>query len=1069
MRYENVPENLRQYITLPEEVFNEANEVMQQALLSIAQNAYDAHQRAEQERARFEESQQRLDAYVRRSTTTDPEYNTEWDNYYLRSDSVLRGGIRLIDLTLRPEITFDRIPVRQEFVQIVIETLRRLREEGLEPANVQLGYIAEENRVRYLSFSRKDLEENTLEELVRVMNLPKEELEEELFAGSDEPSWVVTHYKLFPSTFAVFCRKIEGGCDGLLTDVSYDYYKCLDLESDDNSCLIECVRYFSTLKRPPPFGDGLTAAQVRRFLNIPPGMVGLKYISSLESFFGTDVSVYDDAMDVEFKHIDGDKWHQCRAQMTSQKQRIVYGDLDCPNKIVFKKDHFAVIVGEHDPELCHCKYTGLFVGRENDLEKDKVVQELIATGRIHSYDENDEPDDNTLYYCFDFETCYKWKSLIMKPYGWSLTKADHTGKIIDKKCFLSDPDDPNVGKTLIDELREESRRHRKNKKYLIGYNNSRFDNFILLSEAIKYRCFISNTFMAGNTILGMNVEGFICFDLCRFLNMSLEKACKGFQCELVKDKLDHDEVQSAYYNGTFKEYMKGKEEHVKFYVTRDSEATSELFFKAKRAFAQILDIPMESAPTLASLVYRNFKKFDARPNGPGKHTLPVLDKELDDFVRRSVVGGRAQVFEKGHIRSKLCSIDCVSLYPYVMMNRKYPVGQPQRTKVYVKNKIGVYNVTILRQPKVKIVPYRPVVRPLDWNYEEAFECVLTSVDIECLLRHKASVMIKDGIYWENDTEDLFHSFFMPIMVEKMKQDAYRDAEDTRYNKAMRECVKLILNGLSGKLIQRVFEDLCVLIYNKETLERFQKSTHSQQYFRMGGTDILLARGKKNSVRPTMPSIIGTLIYAYSRTHMYDSILSKGFSVYAMDTDSAMMKVSDFIIFSDEEKDMFGNEFGQFKEEITELVNETENEKGPFAYFVAPKCYCFYKIHPDKRKEIIKLRFKGIKTSSDEKNNSKEITDEHIVQKLVDGQMSDQEMHELYYNDYVKHGVGSNSNQVGNEVSLETFERLTKGQIIHVLCSNIEKAVARSDHALILRSRFIIKKIDLSGNVQKKLL
>lgn len=1051
MKYEDVSEYLRQYITVSEQIFDGLDEVVQQALLSMAQTTYDEHQRAA-------ESQQRLEAYVRRSVTMEPEYDTEWDNYYTRNDSVLRGGIRLVDLTLRPEITFDRIPVRQEFVQIVVGTLERLREEGLEPVNVQLGYIAEENRVRYLSFSRKDLEENTLEELVRMMNLPKEQLEEELFVGSDEPSWIVTHYKLFASTFAVFCKKIEGGCDGLLTNVSYDYYKCLDLESDDDSCLIECVRYFSTLERPSPFGNGLTSAQVRKLLGIPSGVIGLKYISSLESLFETDVSVYYDAMDAEFEHIDNDKWYRCRAKMTSCKPRIVYGELDCPNKIVFKGGHFAVIVGEHDPELCHCKYTGLFVGRENDLQKDKVIQELVVTGRIHSYDEVDEPEDDVLYYCFDFETCYKWDSLIMKPYAWSLTKADHTGKVIGKKCFLSDPDDPNVGKTLIDELREESRRHRKNKKYLIGYNNSRFDNFILLSEAIKYRCFVSNTFMAGNSILGMNIEGFICFDLCRFLNMSLDKACKGFQCELVKDKLDHDEVQSAYYNNTFRKFIKGKEDHVKFYVTRDSEATSELFFKAKKAFAEVLSIPMECAPTLASLVYRNFKKFDS-----GRHALPVLDKETDDFVRRSVIGGRAQVFKKGHIREKLSSIDCVSLYPYVMMNRKYPIGQPKHTQVYVKNKIGVYNVTVLRQPKIKIVPHRAISKPLDWSYEGPFECILTSVDIDCLLRHRASVMISDGIYWENDTNDLFCSFFMPIMVEKMKQDAYRDAKDSRHNKAMRECIKLVLNGLSGKLIQRVFDDLCMLVYNNEALAKFQRSTqsNSQQYFRMGRTDVLLARGKKNSVRPTMPSIIGSLIYAYSRTHMYDSILSKRFPIYAMDTDSAMMNYDDFLIFSDEEKALFGNRFGQFKEEINGFVSEPNDERGPFGYFVAPKCYCFYKLNQESKKEIIKLRFKGIKTSSDERNNSKELLDESVVQKLMNGNMNNQEMHELYYVKYDKQSLGL------SEISLDTFERLIKGQVVHVLCSNIEKEVAKRDHALVLRSRFVIKKIDPSESLQGK--
>jgi hypothetical protein len=252
---------------------------------------------------------------------------------------------------------------------------------------------------------------------------------------------------------------------------------------------------------------------------------------------------------------------------------------------------------------------------------------------------------------------------------------------------------------------------------------------------------------------------------------------------------------------------------------------------------------------------------------------------------------------------------------------------------------------------------------------------------------------------------------------------------------------------------------------------------------------MIAKGEKLHVVPKMPSMLGILVYAYSRTHMYDEILSRVKTIYAMDTDSSMIPHEDYVLLSLKYPELFGNQFGQFKEELYDKVKEGESgsypvpplrsgpsgpcgfveppfnylsgqekghgpsvhERGPFGYFIAPKCYCFYKENSEGKKEIIKMRFKGVKTSSDEKNNSKEFTDDEFVDKMMKGDLDTMKMHDIYYNRYKKFG--------GNPIGLQTYERLLKGSTVKVLCSNIEKKVARSNEALVLRNRFVVKIID----------
>ncbi|KAJ2085162.1 hypothetical protein IW138_006465 [Coemansia sp. RSA 986] len=209
--------------------------------------------------------------------------------------------------------------------------------------------------------------------------------------------------------------------------------------------------------------------------------------------------------------------------------------------------------------------------------------------------------------------------------------------------------------------------------------------------------------------------------------------------------------------------------------------------------------------------------------------------------------------------------------------------------------------------------------------------------------------------------------------------------------------KLLMNSLSGKLIQKDYNDVIEIVKTREELI----SGTLQQYINK------------------MPTIYGALIYSYARSHMYDTILSKvkPSKLFGMDTDSAFITVGQYNELFKKYPEIFGNEFGQFKEEIIELV-DSKNEDGPFGIFVAPKCYCFYGRNKKTGKErFVKARFKGINIDRD-----------RIWDTSVDyNKLTASEVHDLYYQETLP------------KIDVDFYRRCLKENVT-ILHSNLAKTI-----------------------------
>ena len=208
--------------------------------------------------------------------------------------------------------------------------------------------------------------------------------------------------------------------------------------------------------------------------------------------------------------------------------------------------------------------------------------------------------------------------------------------------------------------------------------------------------------------------------------------------------------------------------------------------------------------TLASLTYDTFKTV----NKTSTNKIPAAETEEDDlFIREAIIGGRCQDFKvEFRVNDRLYCVDVKSLYPFIMLNSSFPIGRYKKTKAYRNDKHGIYSVKITKQPNIKIIPKRRDEGEdvLNWDYEGKMRCVLTSVDIECLKRHGGDIEFipqdnKDyiGIYWNDHTDNLFNNYLAPIKDEKTRQDQLAKADDPKYNPALRNICKLLLNSLSG--------------------------------------------------------------------------------------------------------------------------------------------------------------------------------------------------------------------------------------------------------------------------------
>lgn len=712
---------------------------------------------------------------------------------------------------------------------------------------------------------------------------------------------------------------------GNLTDGSYvksNRYVVRNYESVDNNCFISCmVDNRRSLKQC----DKIRCELFNKFGIEYGRSIRVSDIAQLEKYFNKSISVMDD---------DGNFIYEGEFE---SKQNV---------RMLLKDGHYTKIL------------------------KDKIINKKKLKKK----------KKKELYFFYDLETIFDRNDIsFLKPYSASWFVHDPEKEFVydESKHFIQCKF--SKGENCMDDLMKAISSCPRGYVYKIcGFNSSRFDNFFLANIASKNCMLDKHNFMyVNNSILSMGIcNGNKVFDLCRFVASSLKNACESFKTNPKKmEGYSHTIPQQHFDSGGFdglNKFINENYEYVERYNKFDVLALCDLLMKVRKGVKTLFDGEiLTDYMTIGQMSYKMFK------NKNKEELLRPKSLEDDTFIRNALCAGRTQsYYKRNKYEGLLKMVDVKSLYPFVMMNREYPIGEYKETSEYVEDKLGVYRVKIISQnmkwqdgavsnfmksnPEYKR-EYAPVVYPmrskdkiipLNWEHRGEIDANLTSVDIECIRRNGGVVDVFEGIYWEKKSGKVFTQYLEPLMNEKNNQDLLKATKSDKYNVALRELCKLFSNCLSGKVIQKNYEDIFTRITTKKDLEDALEKVEGNNFSVYAHGNIHYFEGKLKEhltfKKSSKPCQLGVFTYAFAREYMYETLLNKYVCLYE-DTDSALLPQCEYErLIKNRSEIIDTGKYGCLEEEVGDATK---------SIMLAPKSYC---VINEKEQYKSKIKFKGVK-------------------------------------------------------------------------------------------------------------
>ena len=416
-------------------------------------------------------------------------------------------------------------------------------------------------------------------------------------------------------------------------------------------------------------------------------------------------------------------------------------------------------------------------------------------------------------------------------------------------------------------------------------------------------------------------------------------------------------------------------------------------------------------------------------------------------------------------------LDVKSLYPFAMLNNVYPCGDIITDIDYFEcNRRGLIGFYLCKFDQLNlnknILPRR-INGLLDWNYKNTQIVFLNSIDIGELIDNGCNVkIINNGEKYLNERNEIKQNndnycfsktvdgkilFRCMELAKKIKeeQDIYKETKDPeeakKYNPALRQMAKLILNALSGKVIQNKINTKIHLLEehrNYEEQERQQaegKIISSRLVHKLSEEKALIEYTYNDATaldNSNMPIYLGILIYAYARKHMYNNVI-RDYNIIYQDTDSAFLHKKDYELFIKNSGHMIGAEFGKFELEIKKNKETGLNYKMSNFVALAAKNYFIQ----DSEKDIIKKGFKGINIDRDifiDKEQYKEMTQVDPTQTTTKN-----ELKIIKNNDWFeKYNKSMSSSSLKKSININKFlDDIINDGHAYILTSSLNKYMA----------------------------
>ena len=725
----------------------------------------------------------------------------------------------------------------------------------------------------------------------------------------------------------------------------------------------------------------------------------------------------------------------------------------------------------------------IYIGADCSLykyEEDKMTQmkgrfRRFMNVEINNYNLNDVKKVDTCYVGFDFETIidYGTKSR-MRPYSVSyglftedilmeLEMADKMGDEKRVQVLRETNMKTSMGFDCIDEFIKWIVRIQVDKKLVfIGFNNSNFDNYLLIDRILEMECDdikVSNIMYNGSQLLNATINGrHTFFDLSRHLLGTLEKCCEGFKVKMCsKLKINHHYYQTQYDEGKLIDYITDNKE-LKKYNENDVLSVMVIYSRYRTALSNIsgmeeLSENLHNNITIGGLTYKRFMGYWKTQN----IKLPKLNEEQYFQILKFKCAGRVEMFNgKQFINEAVSSFDVCSLYPYVMaiLNCYYPAGDIYDTDEFKEDKIGFYwcdiDQAILRKNNLPNIYPRKTETENEWDYEGMlFNYCISSVMIKLLRKFGCEVIIHRGFYFTESVKscDMFKPV-LEMMKLKVEQDELSRIKSELYNPVLRETSKLLMNAGSGKVIEGLHINNIEFVGNLEKLVNIQAKYGDVNVIKTIGKGLMVEYKRDELELLEMeqrPVYLGVLIYDYAKTYMFEnsySIIGKDKLLYT-DTDATKLRTADtaeWLDFATKKDVPYWEEvlkydkryeghkiydakskvFGSYEDELSKM-NEVEGD----AVFccVQKKSWCYGKGANNK------FRFKGLNG-----NNIILTGNEDFILKKGDKTILDAKRQQDINNFY-----NTNANKLEDN-SIDFFKKVFDGVDVLVLCRQFKKNV-----------------------------
>ncbi len=281
---------------------------------------------------------------------------------------------------------------------------------------------------------------------------------------------------------------------------------------------------------------------------------------------------------------------------------------------------------------------------------------------------------------------------------------------------------------------------------------------------------------------------------------------------------------------------------------------------------------------------------------------------------------------------------------------------------------GIYEVDIISIPK-HIVPLLPqkdeITEGTVWDLIPRKSQMYNTIDLEEAERVGYKFVIKRAFVYKM-AKCLLNDFVQKVYAIKKEQDMFKNSDDpalkAKYNPAKRMTIKIMLNSLYGKMIQRPVLESSVIIDSFESSVEFHKK-YDWSGFELVGDDKILMTGLIKDFEGvcSKPVQVGSFILSYSRVIMreymdmvdeyrwIDNEKSMKRSFYYTDTDC--------IWISSFQRYLLAHRIG---EELGDVEDELEGGICYDTYFICPKVYLasYYIDYGDKVVKKTKMRAKG---------------------------------------------------------------------------------------------------------------